>query len=116
MVTATNSHHDGLLGILTETDISRVTLALKSKTLRSVYEYLQIIFYSSKRNNQHNFLDPALMRVRDIFTPNPTVIDKDADLAETAKIMVRQSISGIPIIESPREKKSIINPLESFPK
>ena len=56
------------------------------------------------------------MRVRDIFTPNPTVIDKDADLAETAKIMVRQSISGIPIIESPREKKSIINPLESFPK
>jgi CBS domain-containing protein len=106
VVTATNSHRDGFMGILTETDISRVILALKSKTLRSVYEYLQIIFYSSKRNNQDNFLEPALMRIRDIFIPNSAVIDMDADLAEAAKIMVRQSISSIPVIESPREEET----------
>jgi len=111
VVTATNSHRDNLLGILTETDISRVILALKSKTVRSVYEYLQIIFYSSKRNNRDNFLEPAFMRVRDIFTPNPTVIEKDADLAEAAKIVVRQSIRGIPVIESPREEETKNQPI-----
>ena len=101
LVTATNNHSDDLLGILTETDISRVTLAMKSKTLRSVYEYLQIIFSSSKRNNQDSFHEPSLIRIRDIFTPNFHVIYEDADLAEAAKIMIRQGIRGIPVIEPP---------------
>jgi CBS domain-containing protein len=101
LVTATNNHSDDLLGILTETDISRVTLAMKSKTLRSVYEYLQIIFSSSKRNNQDSFHGPSLIRIRDIFTPNLHVIYEDADLAEAAKIMIRQGIRGIPVIEPP---------------
>lgn len=101
LVTATNNHSDDLLGILTETDISRVTLAMKSKTLRSVYEYLQIIFSSSKRNNQDSFHEPSLIRIRDIFTPNLHVIYEDADLAEAAKIMIRQGIRGIPVIEPP---------------
>lgn len=101
LVTATNNHSDDLLGILTETDISRVTLAMKSKTLRSVYEYLQIIFPSSKRNNQDSFHEPSLIRIRDIFTPNLHVIYEDADLAEAAKIMIRQGIRGIPVIEPP---------------
>ena len=33
------NYSDGLLGILTETDISRILLAIRSKTLRSVYKY-----------------------------------------------------------------------------
>ena len=33
------NYSDGLLGILTETDISRIILAIRSKTLRSVYKY-----------------------------------------------------------------------------
>jgi len=105
VVIAANNHSDGLLGILTETDISRVILAIRSKTLRSVYEYLQIIFSSSKRNNQDRFLEPTLIRIRDIFTPNPHVIYEDADLAEATKIMVRQGISGLPVIEPPLEEE-----------
>jgi CBS domain-containing protein len=105
VVVATNNYSDGLSGILTETDISRVILAIRSKTLRSVYEYLQIIFSSSKRNNQDKYLEPTLIRIRDVYTPNPYVIDEDADLAEAAKIMVRQGISGLPVIEPSLEKK-----------
>jgi CBS domain-containing protein len=100
VVTPTSSHRDRLLGILSETDISRVTTALRSKTLRSVYEYMQMIFSSSKRDNPNNLYEPTLIRIRDIFTPNPTVIDKDADLSEAAEIMVRQRISGIPVVDS----------------
>ena len=104
VVTPASSHRDRLLGILSETDISRVTLGLKSKTLRSVYEHMQMIFSSSKRNIPDNLHEPTLIRIRDIFTPKPTVIDNDADLAEAAKIMVRQRIGGIPVIESSLEE------------
>ena len=34
------------------------------------------------------------------MTPNPITIDKDADLAEAAKIMIRRDVSGLPVIES----------------
>jgi CBS domain-containing protein len=99
VVTAIDSH-SSLLGILSETDISRVTAGLKSRTLRSVYESMQVIFASSKSTNLDDSIEPAFIRIQDIFTPNPTTIEKDADLAEAAKIMVKQGISGIPIIES----------------
>jgi CBS domain-containing protein len=109
VVTPTSSHRDRLLGILSETDISRVTTALRSKTLRSVYEYMQMIFSSSKRDDPNNLNEPTLIRIRDIFTPNPTVIHKDADLAEAAKIMIRQRISGIPVIDSSLEEDKTKN-------
>ena len=102
VVTATDSHNS-LLGILSETDISRVTTAFKSKTLRSVYENIELLFTSSKRNL--DFIEPAFIRIQDIFTPNPITIQKDADLAEAAKIMIRQGISRIPVIESSLEEE-----------
>jgi CBS domain-containing protein len=99
VVTAIGSSHSiSILGILSETDISRITPALKSRKLRSVYENMELLFGSSKRNL--DFIEPALVRIEDIFTPNPITIEKDADLAEAAKLMVKQGISGIPIIES----------------
>jgi CBS domain-containing protein len=108
VVTAIDSH-SSLLGILSETDISRVITGLKSRTLRSVYEHMQVIFASSKRNSLDNSIEPALIRIQDIFTPNPTTIEKDADLAEAAKIMIKQGISGIPVIESSLEEEKAKN-------
>jgi CBS domain-containing protein len=35
------------------------------------------------------------------MTPNPVTIEKDADLAEAAKIMIKRGISGLPVIELP---------------
>ena len=34
------------------------------------------------------------------MTPNAVSIDKDADLAEAAKIMIRRHVSGLPVIGS----------------
>lgn len=100
VVTATNSHRDRLLGILSESDISRVTTGLKSRTSKSVYEYMQAIFASSKRNKLDDSIEIAFIRIQDIFTPNPTTIEKDADLAIGAKVMIKNGISGIPVTES----------------
>jgi CBS domain-containing protein len=109
VVTSASRHRDRLLGILSETDISTVLVGLKSKTLRSVYEHMQMIFSSSKRNIADNLHEPTLIRIRDIFTFKPTVIDKDTDLAEAAKIMVTQRISGIPVIQSSLEGDKMKN-------
>ncbi len=97
---ATNSHPDRLLGILSESDISRITTGLKSRTSKSVYEYMQAIFTSSKRNKLDDSIEIAFIRIQDIFTPNPTTIEKDADLAIAAKVMIKNGISGIPVTES----------------
>ena len=85
VVTAMVSNHSssGTLGILSETDISGITPALKSRKLRWVYENMELLFGSSKRNL--DFIEPALVRIEDIFTPNPITIEKDADLAEGSK-------------------------------
>jgi CBS domain-containing protein len=97
---ATNSHRDKLLGIISESDISRITTGLKSRTSRSVYEYMQAIFASSTSNKIDDSIEIAFIRIQDIFTPNPTTIEKNADLALAAKIMIRHGISGIPVTES----------------
>ena len=97
---ANGDQGSSLLGVLSESDISRVTPALKSKTLRSVYENIQVIFASSKRNNIDDSIEPSLIRIQDIFTPNPTTIEQDSDLAEAAKIMIKQGINGIPVTET----------------
>ena len=34
------------------------------------------------------------------MTPNAVAIDKDADFAEAAKIMIRRHVSGLPVIGS----------------
>ena len=97
---ATNSHPDELLGILSESDISKITTGVKSRTSRSVYEYMQAIFASSKSNKLDDSIEIAFIRILDIFTPNPTTIEKDADLAIAAKVMIKNGISGIPVTES----------------
>jgi CBS domain-containing protein len=91
-----------LVGILSETDLLLLTLAFKSKTLRSVYENNLILFHSSKKRN---LVEPAFATIRDVLTPDPTVIEKNADLADAAKIMIRQGISAIPIADSLEEEK-----------
>ena len=86
-----------LVGIISETDVSRTIPASKSRTIRSVYENIELLFSSKLKPD---FIEPSLVRIRDIMTPNPITTEKDADLAEAAKIMVKQGISGLPVIES----------------
>src|ERR671916_946202 len=89
-----------LVGIISEIDLLLLTLAFKSRSLRSVYENNLILFHSSKKRN---LIEPALATIRDVFTPYPTIIEKTSDLAETAKIMIKQGISAIPVMDSLKE-------------
>jgi CBS domain-containing protein len=55
--------------------------------------------FTSYKSNIHS-LEPNLLRIQDILTENYTTVGKDTDLAEAAKIIVKQGIDGIPVIES----------------
>jgi CBS domain-containing protein len=84
-------------GIISETDISRTVPAFKSRTIRSVYENMELLFSSKSKPD---FIEPSFVRIDDIMTRNITTIEKDADLAEAAKIMIKHGIGGLPVIES----------------
>ena len=86
-----------LVGIISETDLLLLTLAFTSKSLRSVYENNLILFHSSKKRN---LIEPAFATFSDVFHPYHNTIEQDSDLAEAAKIMTRERISAIPVVDS----------------
>jgi CBS domain-containing protein len=86
-----------IAGIISETDISRTVPAFKSRTIRSVYENIELLFSSKSKPD---FIEPSFVRIDDIMTRNIITIAKDADLAEAAKIMIKHGIGGLPVIES----------------
>ena len=62
----------------------------------SAYENIELLFSSKSKPD---FIEPSFVRIEDIMTP--VTIEKDADLAEAAKIMIKRGISGLPVIELP---------------
>jgi CBS domain-containing protein len=104
-----------LAGIISETDVSRTIPASKSRSIRSVYEsvYENIeLLFSSKL--KPDFIEPSPVRIRDIMIPNPITTEKDADLAEAAKIMVKHGISGLPVIESSENVEKPVGIISKF--
>ena len=92
-----DNNQNNLVGIISETDLSRTVPAFQSRTIRSVYEHIESLF--SSKSKPDFITEPAFVRIQDIITPNAIAINKDADLAEAAKIMIRRHVSGLPVIE-----------------
>ena len=92
-----DDNQNNLVGIISETDLSRTVPAFQSRTIRSVYEHIELLF--SSKSKPDFITEPAFVRIQDIITPNAIAINKDADLAEAAKIMIRRHVSGLPVIE-----------------
>ena len=98
VVTDDDNNQNNSVGIISETDISRTVPAFKSRTIRLVYEHIESLF--SSKSKPDFITEPSFVRIEDIMTPNAVAIDKDADFAEAAKIMIRRHVSGLPVIES----------------
>ena len=92
------NYQNNLVGIISETDLSRTVPAFQSRTIRSVYEHIESLF--SSKSKPDFITEPAFVRIQDIITPNAIAVDKGADLAEAAKIMIRRDVSGLPVIEA----------------
>jgi len=111
LIVIDQDNHNKLAGIISETDVSRTIPVYKSRTIRSVYENIELLFGSKLKPD---FIEPSLVRIRDIMTPNPITTEKDADLAEAAKIMVKHGISGLPVIESSDNVEKPIGIISKF--
>ena len=97
VVVIDDDNQNNLIGIISETDLSRTVPAFQSRSIRSVYEHIESLFGSKSKPNF--ITEPSFVRIQDIITLNTIAIDKDADLAEAAKIMIRRHVSGLPVID-----------------
>ena len=50
----------------------------------------------------------AIFIASDVMTPNPITISRELDVAEAGYIMLRNRISGLPVVDSSRNLKGII--------
>jgi CBS domain-containing protein len=100
-----NNNQNNSVGIISETDLSRTVPAFKSSTVRMVYEHIGLLFSSKSKPNF--IIEPSFVRIEDIMTPNAVPIDKDADLAEAAKLMIRRHVSGLPVIVDNTDQQPI---------
>ena len=96
LVVIDDDDQNNLVGIISETDLSRTVPAFQSRTIKSVYDHIELLF--SSKSKPDFITEPSFVLIRDIITPNAIAINEDADLAEAAKIMIRRRVSGLPVI------------------
>lgn len=86
-----------LKGILTDRDLKR-TSASDATTLE-VHELLYII---------------STLKVEDIMTPNPITVPIDYTVEETAEVLLKHKISGVPVLDLKGELAGIITQTDLF--
>jgi len=120
VITAEADENIHVLSILMKTyNISRIVVAKDKHPIGIVTlkDFLpSSIFYSSEffedieqiyntpfKDNIPKFIPKgakSFLIVQDIMTPNPLLMDKDDDVIESAKVMIRHRISGLPVIDN----------------
>ena len=94
------------IGIISTRDFLPVGMLLRTRTLG-----YKIKETAKNKKVREKFIPTGikyLILVRDIMTSDPITIDENSDLSEAAKIMIRNRISGVPVINSNGKLKGII--------
>lgn len=79
------------VGIITLSDVTMLANLLKPAKVLTEGKPLLVKGFIALPKSIH------LLTARDIMTANPISIDKDADLADAARLMARHNISGLPV-------------------
>ena len=88
------------VGIITGYDLLPISASFGTGTNRSYWTIQEKSI--GKRKREHIFIPSGIKEMflaRDVMTYDPIVITKDSDLAEAGLIMLRNRISGIPVID-----------------
>jgi CBS domain-containing protein len=89
------------VGIITGHDLLPISASFGIGTNRS-YWTIQEKSIGKRKKEQNMFIPSGIKRLflaGDVMTYDPIVITKDSDLAEAVLIMMRNRISGIPVID-----------------
>ena len=90
------------VGIITGHDLLPIGASFGTGTNRSYWTIQEKSIGKRKSEREHIFTPSGIKEMflaRDVMTYDPIVITKDSDLAEAALIMMRNRISGIPVID-----------------
>lgn len=83
----------GPLGIITLSDLTMVSPILKPRELISEGKYVSLRGLLMPSRNI------GLLTARDIMTSNPISMNEEDDLAKAAGLMIRNGISGLPVVD-----------------
>ncbi len=82
---------DKLVGVVTDTDLKRASAS--DATTLDVHELLYLI---------------AKIKVREIMTKNPITVRADFTVEETAELLMKHRISGVPVVDEQKKLVGII--------
>ncbi|MGN6346264.1 MAG: CBS domain-containing protein [Candidatus Nitrosocosmicus sp.] len=87
------------IGMITLKDFLPASIFYSSE----FFEDSEQIFHTPFKNNIPKFIPKgarSFLIVQDIMTPRPLLMNKDDDAIESAKVMIRHRISGLPVIDN----------------
>ena len=101
--------HDHPVGIITGRDLLPVsTVVFGTGTLGGYWSPREDLVEQRKMQAFIPFGMNAILVSSDVMTPNPITISEDSDLADAGYIMLRNRISGLPVVDSSDTLKGIV--------
>jgi len=103
------------VSLMSEHNISRTVVVDKESKPIGIITLADAIMIGSLLKVRPPYTSPKIIRggmrllvARDFMTANPLLINKDADLADAARLMTRHAISGLPVVDKAGKLVGII--------
>jgi CBS domain-containing protein len=105
IVVVKNNHP---VGIITGRDLLPVSAVFGTGTFGSYWTLREDLVEQRKKQAFIPSGMKAIFIASDVMTPNPITIREESDLADAGYIMLRNRISGLPVVDSSKALKGII--------
>ncbi|HEX7033831.1 MAG TPA: CBS domain-containing protein [Nitrososphaera sp.] len=96
------------VGMITGRDLLPVSAVFGTGTFGSYWTLRPDLVAQRKKQAYIPSGIKAIFVASDIMTPNPITINEDADLADAGYIMLRNRISGLPVVDSNKKLAGIV--------
>jgi CBS domain-containing protein len=96
------------VGIITGRDLLPVSAVFGTGTFGSYWTLSEDLITQRKKQAYIPSGIKAIFIASDVMTPNPITISEDLDLADAGYIMLRNLISGLPVIDSNKKLTGIV--------
>jgi CBS domain-containing protein len=96
------------VGLITGRDLLPVSAVFGTGTFGSYWALREDLIAQRKKQSYIPSGVKAIFVASDVMTPNPITINEDADLADAGYIMLRNRISGLPVVDSNKKLKGIV--------
>ena len=100
--------NDHPVGIITGRDLLPVSTVFGTGTFGSYWTLREDLIEQRKKQAFIPSGMKAIFIASDVMTPNPITISEELDLADAGYIMLRNRISGLPVVNSSKNLKGIV--------